>query len=174
MPDDAAHAATTLPSPHAARLKIARLSERRAMAQTAAARNREALKQVRDYLAISDQVSSALDSLSEQLFSQLIGVLEETLSVALQEVLSQPIQLKAEVSHKRGSISVDFHVERDGEKEDILKGQGGSVANVLSVGLRMFALHMLDDNEHRRVLILDEQDCWLRPDLGAATGEDRS
>jgi predicted ATPase len=29
----------------------------------------------------------------------------------------------------------------------------------------MFALTSLDPKEHRRFLLLDEQDCWLRPDL---------
>ena len=37
--------------------------------------------------------------------------------------------------------------------------------NVLSVGLRMFALATLDEDHHRRFLVLDEQDCWLRPEL---------
>ena len=46
-----------------------------------------------------------------------------------------------------------------------MRGQGGSVANILSVGLRMFALTTLDPSQHRRFLVLDEQDCWLRPDL---------
>jgi ABC-type glutathione transport system ATPase component len=31
------------------------------------------------------------------------------------------------------------------------------------VGLRIFALHNLGD-DHRKLLVLDEQDCWLRPD----------
>jgi len=29
----------------------------------------------------------------------------------------------------------------------------------------MFALMTLDEAKHRRFLVLDEQDCWLRPDL---------
>ena len=29
----------------------------------------------------------------------------------------------------------------------------------------MFALATLDENVHRRFLVLDEQDCWLRPEL---------
>jgi ABC-type branched-subunit amino acid transport system ATPase component len=29
----------------------------------------------------------------------------------------------------------------------------------------MFALTTLDPAQHRRFLVLDEQDCWLRPDL---------
>src|SRR5207249_4930964 len=57
------------------------------------------------------------------------------------------------------------HIERNGQPEDIMKGQGGSVANILSVGLRMFGLTTLDPADHRRFLVLDEQDCWLRPDL---------
>ncbi len=46
-----------------------------------------------------------------------------------------------------------------------MRGQGGSVANVVSVGLRMFAITPLDERRHRRFLVLDEQDCWLHPDL---------
>lgn len=33
------------------------------------------------------------------------------------------------------------------------------------MGLRLIALSQLPEKEHRRFLILDEQDCWLRPDL---------
>lgn len=33
------------------------------------------------------------------------------------------------------------------------------------VGLRFIALSQLAEKDHRRFLVLDEQDCWLRPDL---------
>ncbi|HMP60510.1 MAG TPA: hypothetical protein PKD86_14270, partial [Gemmatales bacterium] len=56
-------------------------------------------------------------------------------------------------------------IERGGQEEDIMKGQGGSVANVLSVALRLYAIATLDPRSHRRFLVLDEPDCWLRPDL---------
>ena len=39
------------------------------------------------------------------------------------------------------------------------------MCNIISVGLRLIALSQLHEKEHRRFLILDEQDCWLRPDL---------
>jgi len=123
------------------------------------------LSQVRHYLSLSEKVTGALELLSHQLFRELLDVIEEKLTIALQEVLDQPIQLKAEVQWRRNTATVDFWVERDGNREDILKGQGGSVTNVLSVGLRMFALTTLDERAHRRFLVLDEQDCWLRPDL---------
>ena len=123
------------------------------------------LQVIQEYLGISDQVTQALDSLSQKLFEQVLGMLQEKLLIALQEVLEQPIEFKATASFKRGAANVDFSVQRDGNSEDVQRGQGGSVQNVLSVGLRLFALARLDAQEHRRFLVLDEQDCWLRPEL---------
>ena len=131
-------------------------------------RNKE-LKQRIDgfarYLSLAPAIEDALDKLSQELFGSVVKLIEENLSRALQEVLQQSISLKIDREFKRGSATMSFHVERDGQREDILRGQGGSVANVLSVGLRIFALMTLDKKEHRRFLVLDEQDCWLRPDL---------
>src|SRR5438874_443255 len=118
-----------------------------------------------DYLERAPLIEQRLDQLSDQLFGQLVSALEQNLSTALQEVLEQPLQFKVERESKRGAVHLSFHVERDECREDIMRGQGGSVANVLSVGLRFFALATLDEQKHRRFLVLDEQDCWLRPDL---------
>jgi ABC-type branched-subunit amino acid transport system ATPase component len=127
--------------------------------------NRREFDLVVKYLSVADRVTTALEQLSQQLFRELLGVIEEKLTLALQEVLEQPISLKAKAEWKRNAASVNFWIERDGQAEDILRGQGGSVANILSVGLRMFALVTLDERAHRPFLVLDEQDCWLRPDL---------
>ena len=121
--------------------------------------------EIEEYLAVSDRVTEALDVLSQKLFEEVLGALEDHLSIAIQEVLEQPIRFRAEASFRRGTANVDFSIDREGNQEDVLRGQGGSVQNVLSVGLRMFALATLDKNVHRRFLVLDEQDCWLRPEL---------
>jgi ABC-type glutathione transport system ATPase component len=110
-------------------------------------------------------VDEALEKLSQEMFGKLTAVIEEHLTRALQEVLEQNIALKVTREFKRGTATMSFHVERDGRPEDIMKGQGGSVVNVLSVGLRILALSTLERAKHRRFLVLDEQDCWLRPDL---------
>jgi ABC-type glutathione transport system ATPase component len=123
------------------------------------------LERVTDYLNIADAVDQALDKLSERLFARIIKDLEEMLTLALEEVLEQPIALKVNREYKRGMATMSFFVERNGQPEDIMRGQGGSVANILSVGLRLFGLQTLDHAVHRRFLVLDEQDCWLRPDL---------
>lgn len=99
------------------------------------------------------------------MFGKLSAILERNLTLASQEVLGQAIKLKVSPDFKRGAAILDMHIERDGQPEDIMKGTGGSVANILSVGLRLFALSRLDEKQHRRFLVLDEQDCWLSPDL---------
>jgi len=151
--------------PEKVRNKLELLQERRRLLEQKRIAKSAELQKVTDYLGIADAVDDALEALSEELFGKLVKVLEAQLTKALEEVLDQPIELKVTRDYKRGGATMSFHVERDGNPEDIMKGQGGSVANILSVGLRMFALKTLDPAAHDRFLVLDEQDCWLRPDL---------
>jgi hypothetical protein len=152
-------------SPAELRKRVDRLSHKRDDRVVQTQRLAKEFHELNRYLAVADQVSGALEQLSQQLFQQLLGVVEEKLTIALQEILDQPLKFCAHADFKRGAATVEFHIERDGHTEDVLRGQGGSVANILSVGLRMFALTTLDAQRHRRFLVLDEQDCWLRPDL---------
>lgn len=156
---------TDLRSPAALQKRCWGLDAVRKQKTREAAQLQEQMQETEKYIAISEQVTEALESLSAQLFERQLELIQEKLTIALQEVLEQPLKLKAIAEWKRKGASVEFQIERDGNTEDIMKGQGGSVANILSVGLRMFALMTLDESEHRRVLVLDEQDCWLRPDL---------
>lgn len=123
------------------------------------------LDEALQYLELAPEVTDALESLSNHLFARDLEILEEKLSIALSEVLKQPIRFQAELKFKSNYANVEFSVQREGNKEDVRRGQGGSVHNVLSVGLRMFALTTLDPNQHRRFLVLDEQDCWLQREL---------
>ncbi len=123
------------------------------------------LAQLSEYLALAPSVDNALQTLSQELFGKIAQIIEHHLTLALQEVLQQPITLKVERDFKRGAATMQFHIDRDGQTEDIMRAQGGSVANILSVGLRILALAMLDNKTHQRFLILDEQDCWLAPEL---------
>lgn len=154
-----------LRSPADLRRRTDRLMDRRNERVRESQRLAEQFTSVNAYLDIAENVTAALEQLSEELFQQLLAVVQEKLSIALQEILDQPIRFSAKADFKRGGATVSFSIDRNGNTEDILRGQGGSVANILSVGLRMFALTTLDEKTHRRFLVLDEQDCWLRPDL---------
>jgi hypothetical protein len=156
----------TLPrAPAKARIKLGQLEGKRDLIEQNRAGKAAELESVSAYLGIADAVEAALDKLSEQLFGRVVRILEEQLTKALQEVLDQALTLKVSRDNKRGVATMSFHIERNQKPEDILKGQGGSVVNVLSVGLRMFALKTLPSEVHRRFLVLDEQDCWLQPAL---------
>jgi hypothetical protein len=160
-----ADAAVDLRSTTDARTRLGQLEGKRDRVRGNRQKNADRLERVTAYLNIADAVDQALDKLSEQLFGRVVKDLEKNLTRALQEVLEQRIVLKVDREFKYGGATMSFHIERDGQAEDIMKGQGGSVINILSVGLRMFALKTLDPAVHRRFLVLDEQDCWLRPDL---------
>ena len=154
-----------LQSPDKLRKRLDRLSWQRDDLTLKAKRVAARLKVLDSHLEIAAEVSEALEHLGQELFEEVLGLMEEKLSRAIEEVLDQPIRFKSEATFKGGTAHVNFSVERDGNKEDVQRGQGGSVQNILSVGLRMFALANLEESEHRRFLVLDEQDCWLRPEL---------
>jgi len=153
-----------LSSPEKLRKQFDKLSWQHGELNEKAVRLAKRLKELDGDLEIAADVSDALQDLSNELFEKVLGFMEKKLTQAIEEVLDQPIHFKSHTAFKNGSASVSFSVERDGNKEDVQRGQGGSVQNILSVGLRMFALANLGD-EHRRFLVLDEQDCWLRPEL---------
>ncbi len=125
----------------------------------------EQLAEENRFLAIADNVTAALEKLGNDVFQRQLTLIENTMTKALQEVLEQDIEFKAGATFTRGAASVEFSISRGENTEDIMKGQGGSVANVVSVGLRMLAITTLDERRHRKFLVLDEQDCWLHPDL---------
>ena len=152
-------------SPHQAIIRFERLQGKRLELQRLQKKQLQELNEIQNFLSIADQVTEALETLSHDLFEKELRTIETTITKALQEVLDQPIEFKAKAEFRRDAAHVDFSIERNGNSEDIMKGQGCSVANVVSVGLRMFAVTGLDPKRHRRFLVLDEQDCWLHPDL---------
>jgi hypothetical protein len=151
--------------PAAVRDRFRRLDHERQSLVRQRAKVQADLAAVSSRLAIAEDVKSALQSLTQQLFGDITTAIEKQLTLALQDVLEQPLLLKVTRGTRAGQATLSFSVERDGHPEDIMKGQGGSVANVLSVGLRLLAITTLNESEHRRFLVLDEQDCWLQPEL---------
>jgi hypothetical protein len=127
--------------------------------------NRAKLAEMEAFLTKAPLIESRLDQLSQHLFGGILDEVERNLTFALREVLGQDLKVTTTREVKKGKINITFGIERQGKREDILTGQGGSVCNIISVGLRLIALSQLHEKDHRRFLILDEQDCWLRPDL---------
>src|SRR6478752_6285192 len=91
-----------------ARRRVDRLAyerQRREQRSIAMAKEFAALK---DYLDIAGDVTIALEKLNEQLFQELLKIVQEKLTIALQEILDQTIQFKAAADFKRGAATVEF------------------------------------------------------------------
>jgi len=128
----------------------------------------EELAQVRSFLEVAPLAVARMEELSSVLFFEILDEIESNLTHAIREVLGQDRTVSTQREVKGNRLTVHFQIHSGDDKEqveDILTGQGGSVANILSVGLRLIALSQLDEHRHRPFLVLDEQDCWLRPAL---------
>jgi len=123
------------------------------------------LHATRGFLALAPLAAERLEALSRDLFGEILDEIEAGMTQAIREILGQERRVASVRDVQRGRLAVAFHIEQDGCEEDILAGQGGSVANILSVSLRLLALSQLDPGHHRPFLVLDEQDCWLKPQL---------
>lgn len=121
--------------------------------------------EVAAFLELAPQAQALLDDLTQRLFDQMLGDVEGTLTQAIREILGQERQVKTRRAVKGGRLDIEFYIESPDGEEDIRRGQGGSVCNIVSAGLRLIALSQLDPAKHRPFLVLDEGDCWLKPDL---------
>ncbi len=155
----------TLASPKELRDRLTALQYRLETLEKQREETGKRLKEVEEFLRLQPAAAERLEQLATAYFGDILQEVEVNLSFALQDILGQNLRVVTTREVKYGKVHIQFGIERDGQPEDILRGQGGSVCNVLSVGLRFIALSQLDEKFHRRFLVLDEQDCWLRPDL---------
>jgi len=128
-------------------------------------RIRRELGEAKEFLEMAPRAQARLEELSRELFGELMEEVESNLTHAVREILGQDRTVVSRREIKQGKFHITLEMENQGQVEDILHGQGGSVCNILSVGLRLIGLAQLDPEKHRRFLVLDEQDCWLRPEL---------
>lgn len=158
----------TLPDMRAIERRLDRLSALAQGLHNEHERVRESLTDVQDFLVLAPKARDRLEALSKSLFGKILDEVESNLTHAIREILGQDRVVSTVREVKNNRLQIDFQIHNQGredEIEDILTGQGGSVCNILSVGLRLIALSQLPVENHRPFLVLDEQDCWLKPAL---------
>lgn len=74
--------------------------------------------------------------------------------------VEQSVLLESKVV--RNAPELYISTEKDGFNSDILSGRGGSVVNIIATALRIIALVQ---SPNRKIMALDEADCWLSPQL---------
>ncbi|MEY2341536.1 AAA family ATPase [Acidithiobacillus sp. IBUN Pt1247-S3] len=119
-----------------------------------------------------ESVEAVLDALEQRFHEKSMGLLETLLTAFLNDVLPRDAaddqKVTMELEHLRGLPALQVQVCQGGLPEDALRGRGGSVANVLSAGLRFIAVARSSGMRGsllgmRPFLVLDEADCWLSP-----------
>lgn len=126
------------------------------------------LESVLAFLELAPRAEMRIEQLTAELFGETLDEIELNLTHAVREVLGQDRTVVSSRETKNNRLNVTFSIiggQDPDHVEDIVAGQGGSVLNILSTGLRLIALSRLDPERHRPFLVLDEQDCWLKPAL---------
>lgn len=113
-------------------------------------------------IGLKSDVQAVLDELQSRAQSRSVGLFERLLTAIVHDVMpGEGTDVVLDLSMERGRPSLDIMVSNHGNLEDVMDGRGGSITNIISTGLRFIALSRL---KHRRFIVLDEADCWLRPD----------
>lgn len=112
-------------------------------------------------LALAPQVVSVFEGLQQLAHERSVGSLETLLSAILQDVLPSEGRIRLLTAVKANSTHLDVMVDKGGKLEDVLDGNGGALTNVICAGLRFAALTR---TQNRRLMVMDEPDCWVSLD----------
>lgn len=110
--------------------------------------NSKELEKPARYLQTAEKVSVALEKLNQDLFSTLLGTVQEKITIALQEILEQPITFHAQAGFSRNRASVEFWVERNGKPEDLIP----KLVKIIHDASRALGFQVLMISHHERQL----------------------
>lgn len=112
------------------------------------------------FLLRKDDMLAALNRLQIKAQEKNKGLFENLLTNLIQEVIpGKKDQVVLTSTLKNNRANLDFDILCNGELENIIKDKGGSIANIVAMGLRFIVLAR---HPNRRILLLDEADCHLK------------
>lgn len=113
-------------------------------------------------VALKGDVQAFLDQIQEEHSRRNVASFEALLSALADEVIPGVDPIRLDLSTERGLPALDINVQRPtGERSDVYEDQGGALTNVVGAGLRLVAVVK---SNLRRFVVLDEADCWIKPD----------
>ncbi|MBO9428499.1 AAA family ATPase [Sulfitobacter sp. R18_1] len=112
-------------------------------------------------LLLKPDADAFLEGLQADLHRKAVGSYERLLTAIAQDVLRGEDSIGLDLYTDRGLPALDIFIDSNGNREDIINGAGGSMTNIISLGLRMIATVRAG---MRKFVALDEPDCWLSPD----------
>jgi AAA15 family ATPase/GTPase len=118
------------------------------------------IQEAHQYIGKKDRILSLLMEIKERLYAKDISFIEELLTSLINDVIPRNddkviIQSKAE----NNRLSLDVYVQ-DGDKlRNVFADKGGSIQNIISIGLRLITLSR---SQNRRFVIFDEADQGIK------------
>lgn len=148
-------------------LKARQVANKEAMIQAEGERALREQNRIQKSLAEHNLTLSRKDEMLETLQAMQLaaqaknkGVYEELLTSLIQEVIpGKDDQIVLSSSMKNNRATLDIDVMSNGNLESVYDDKGGSISNIVAMGLRFIVLAR---HPNRRVLMLDEADCHLR------------
>lgn len=142
-------------------LRVAQLRGRQSADAQLQAELTESVALAKGRMALAAEVANVFEGLQTLAHQRSVGALEELLTAVLEDVLPGEGVIRLIPSYKANATHLDIALEKGGNLEDLVDGNGGAVTNVVCAGLRYAALARTGN---RPVMILDEPDCWLKPE----------
>lgn len=121
---------------------------------------KDSLQKTITRLSYKPEMDMAMSALQDRVHGRTIGSFERILTGIVQDVLGSQDEVIIKVDTKNQATSLSISVTNNGQPENAFYGRGGSISNVLSLGLRFLALSRC---RLRKFIVLDEVDCWLEP-----------
>lgn len=130
-------------------------------------RIREEIDMSKKRIDIEPELKGVLERFQRKEQEKLVGMNQKLLTAILQDVMQtdgEDRKVVMDIFTERGLPALSILIEKNdqGVLEDVYDGSGGAIANILSFGLRVIALLQ---SKKRKFLVLDEPDCWIKPEL---------
>ena len=155
--------ASTLADFQSLKLDIARIEGQREEVLKQYAKGHAYLKAVKKKQEAHEALDAALTAAQREASEASISRYSLLLGAIASDILGVETNIGLELSVDRSLPALDvFLCHPGGRKIDIVEGCGGSLSNIISVGLRLIASAL---SGKRQFLALDEPDCWLSPTL---------
>jgi AAA domain len=118
------------------------------------------VEKAKKWLAKKPDYLKFLQHLQHVLHQKNIGIFSELLTYFVKDVLHKDKEIALDLYTYHNLPALRIEAVNNGHRESIYEGNGGSIANIVSTGLRLISLSRMN---HRKFIILDEPDCWLAP-----------
>lgn len=143
--------------------RAAALVAQQQMLEAQVASGEAEMRELSSRILMAPRVQAILEATQARAHSRAVGAYEAILTGLIHDVLGERAgQARLTASQRAGHPALDIDIVKPEGIEDIMDGNGGALTNIVCAGLRFAAIAR---SGLRKFIVLDEPDCWLKPEL---------